>query len=128
DTVDAPLNNRLWLKQKFTDIRALTDEPARLKELDALVNWTDPGAGGFYDDLGNLTQQPHLVRGLGVDKDPAFLESSLVGFAGRATIRSSWWTHAESLVDAPLQMHYQGLDRDAQYKIRVVYAGDSPRG
>ena len=30
-------------------------------------------------------------------------------------------------MDAPLQMHYEGLDRDAQYKIRVVYAGDSPR-
>ncbi|SPF51721.1 conserved exported hypothetical protein [Candidatus Sulfopaludibacter sp. SbA4] len=128
DTVDMPLNNRLWLKQKFADLRAATDEPERLKEIDNLVNWTDPGPGGFYDDLGNLTQQPHLVRGPGAEKDPAFLESSLVGFAGRPTIRTSWWTHAESLVDAPLQMRYEGLDRDAQYRIRVVYAGDSPRG
>ena len=24
-------------------------------------------------------------------------------------------------------MHYDGLDPQAQYKIRVVYAGDSPR-
>src|SRR5206468_101181 len=45
DTVDAPLNNRLWLKQKFIEIRAMADEPARLKELDSIVNWTDPGPG-----------------------------------------------------------------------------------
>lgn len=128
DTLDVPLNNRVWLKQKFAELRAIATESERLKELDAIVNWTDPGPGGFYDDLGNLTQQPHLVRGLGFEKDPAFLESSLVGFAARPTIRTSWWTHAESLVDAPLQMRYVGLARDAQYKIRVVYAGDSPRG
>jgi len=128
DTLDVPLNNRMWLKQKFAELRAAGGgEPERLKELDAIVNWTDPGPGGFYDDLGNLTQQPHLVRGPGFEKDPAFLKSSLVGFAARPAIRTSWWTHAESLGDEPLQMRYEGLDHDAQYKIRVVYGGDSPR-
>jgi hypothetical protein len=125
DTVDAPLNNRLWLKQRFAELRAAGDEE-RLRGLNEIVNWTDPGPGGFYDDLGDLTRQPHLVRGLGADKDPAFLESSLVGFGGRPGYRMSWRAHAEALNDAPLRMHYTGLDSDARYKIRVVYAGDSP--
>ena len=125
DTLDVPLNSRAWLKQQFAEIRKMSDEKEQLKAIDQIVNWTDPGPGGFYDDLGNPSQQPHLVRGLGYQKDPAFLESSLVGFAGRTAWRSSWWTHAESLVDAPLRMHYEGLDPDAEYKIRVVYAGDS---
>jgi hypothetical protein len=127
DTVDTPLNNRLWLKQQFADLRQAADESERLKGLAEIVNWTNPGSGGFYDDLGNLTQQPHLVRGAGYKADPAFLESSLVGFGGRPNQRSSWWTHAESLGDAPLQVHYDDLDPHAQYKVRVVYAGDSPR-
>ena len=127
DTVDAPLNNRLWLKQQFADLRQTADEAERLKALREIVNWTNPGPGGFYDDLGDLTQQPHLVRGKGFAADPAFLESSLVGFGGRANLRKSWWTHAESLGDTPLQMHYEGLDPAAQYKVRVVYSGDSPR-
>jgi hypothetical protein len=126
DTLDIPLNNRVWLKDQFTEIRKMTGEDEQIQALDRIVNWTDPGPGGFYDDLGNLSQQPHLVRGLGYEKDPAFLESSLVGFSGRAAWRSSWWTHAESLVDAPLRMHYDGLDPGARYQIRVVYAGDSP--
>jgi hypothetical protein len=125
DTIDVPLNNRVWLKARFAEIRQTSDENERLKALDAIVNWTDPGPGGFYDDLGNPAAQPHLMRGLGYEKDPAHLESSLVGFAYRPTLRSSWWTHAEALVDAPLRMHYDNLDPTAEYKIRVVYGGDS---
>ena len=126
DTVDAPLNNRVWLKRKFAELRQTPDDLARLTELDQIVHWTDPGPGGFYDDLGNPAQQPHLVRGAGYEKDPAFLESPLVGFAEPSNWRSSWWTHAESLGDSPLRMRYEDLDPNAQYKIRVVYAGDSP--
>ncbi len=126
DTVDAPLNNRLWLAQRFGEIRRTADESERLAALDEIVNWTDPGPGGFYDDLGDPSRQPHLVRGLGYEKDPAFRHTPLVGFGGGAAQRISWRTHAEALFEAPLRMRYENLDRNAQYKIRVVYAGDSP--
>ncbi|MCS6861615.1 MAG: hypothetical protein NZT92_15000 [Abditibacteriales bacterium] len=127
DTVDLPLNNRLWLKARFAEIRALSSESDRLREIDAIVNWTNPGPGGFYDDLGNLSRQPHLVVGKGFHDDPDFRESALVGFAYLPTAPTSWWTHAQSLYDAPLQMRYTHLDPTAQYRLRVVYAGDSPR-
>jgi len=39
----------------------------------------------------------------------------------------SWFNHAESLFDGPLKMRYAGLDRQAPYKVRVVYGGDSPK-
>jgi len=107
DTLDVPLNNRLWLERKFAE--ASTD-PA---EIDRILNWTDPGPGGFYDDLGDPTRQPHLVRGS-------------VSLEYHAHWPKSWWTYAESLYDEPLQMRYTGLDPAAQYRIRVVYAGDSP--
>ncbi len=127
DTIDVPLNNRLWLKQQFSKLRLLDSETDRLKGIDTLLHWSDSGPGGYYDDLGNLTRQPHLVRGPGFDKDPAFYQSSLVGFAYVPEWRLSWCSHAESLYDAPLRMHYSHLDPAAQYKIRVVYAGDNFR-
>jgi hypothetical protein len=80
-----------------------------------------------------VTRQPHLVRGPGFDRDPAYFESALVGFAVRGLggtmlqYPRSWWDHAEALYDAPLEMAYHDLDRQAQYKVRVVYAGDSVR-
>jgi len=127
DTIDVPLNNREWLRQRFAEIRRLPDETVRRRQLDSIVHWTDPGLGGFYDDLGNPARQPHLIRGSGYENDPDFRESPLTGFTGTPAWRTSWRTHAESLYDAPLRMHYDGLDKTAQYKLRVVYAGDSPR-
>jgi hypothetical protein len=106
DTLDVPLNNRLWLERRFAEART---DPA---EIDRILNWTDPGPGGFYDDLGDPARQPHLVRG-----------STSLEY--RPQWPKSWWTYAESFYDEPLQMRYTGLDRTAQYRIRVVYAGDS---
>ena len=116
DTIDAPLNNRLWLGQRFAELRAAS-ESERLAGIDEILHWTDPGPGGYYDDLGDTTRQPHLVGG----------ESTIVGFGPSGTRRRSWWDHAEALYDAPLRMHYAGLDPEARYKIRVVYAGENPR-
>ncbi|HUK17950.1 MAG TPA: glycoside hydrolase family 20 zincin-like fold domain-containing protein [Bryobacteraceae bacterium] len=127
DTIDVPLNNRGWLRQRFDEIRRMPDEAARRNAIDAIVNWTDPGPGGFYDDLGNPARQPHLVRGPGYQADPDFRESALTGFAGTPAWRTSWRTDAETLYETPLRMHYDGLDPAARYKLRVVYAGDSPR-
>lgn len=117
DTIDAPLNNRLWLEQRFRELRAASTESDRLAGIDQILNWTDPGPGGFYDDLGDTTRQPHLVLS----------DTTLVGFGPTGTRRRSWWDHAESRYDAPVRMHYAALDPAAQYKIRVVYAGENPR-
>jgi hypothetical protein len=125
DTIDVPLNNRVWLKQQFADIRAKESEAERMKRIDAIINWTDPGPGGFYDDLGNPSNQPHLVRGIGFEKDPMFRETPLVGFTNRLDSHTSWLTHAEALYDEPLKMHYSGLDPSVQYRLRVVCAGDN---
>jgi hypothetical protein len=138
DTLDYPLNDRAWLRERFAKIRKLRSETERLKALDEILNWTDPGPGGFYDDLGNVARQPHLVRGLGFHEDPGAMQSPRVGFEEDLVVdepderpegarRLSWMDHAETLYDAPLQMHYTGLDPDARYKIRVLYAGDSAK-
>jgi hypothetical protein len=127
DTIDFPLNNRLWLKEQFAGVRKAETNSERLRMLDRIVNWTDPGPGGFYDDLGNPAQQPHLIRGPGFEHDPAFRESALIGFAARAPWRRSWCRHAEALYDAPLKMHYTGLDPRGRYRVRITYAGDNFR-
>ncbi|HVW83679.1 MAG TPA: hypothetical protein VHB50_03325, partial [Bryobacteraceae bacterium] len=129
DAIDFALNDRVWLKQQFAQIRAEPDEKKRLARIAKILDWTDPGPGGFYDDLGDTARQPHLVPGEPFEKDPDFLKSPLVGFGNlpEQGWRVSWFTHAETLGDTPLRMRYKGLDRDAQYAIRVVYGGDAPK-
>jgi hypothetical protein len=138
DTLDFPLNNRSWLVEQFARIRKLAAVPERLKAIEEILQWTNPGPGGFYDDLGNVACQPHLQHGLGFSEDPGCFQSARVDFEedlvvdepdenpGRAR-RMSWMDHAEALYDAPLQMVYTGLDPNARYKVRVLYAGDSPK-
>jgi hypothetical protein len=137
DTLDFPLNNRFWLEGRFARIRRLSSKPERLAALEEILQWTNPGPGGFYDDLGNTACQPHLVRGLGFAEDPGCYQSCRVGFEEDLVVdapdedagtprRLSWMGHAEALYDTPLRMTYSGLDPQARYKLRVLYGGDSP--
>lgn len=124
DTIDVPLNNRVWLQGQFAELRKLDAEEDRLRGLDAIVRRTDPGPGGFYDDLGDPSHQPHLVRGPGFETDPAFLRSSLVGFSRLPELPTFWRQNAQTLNDTPLLMRYTALDPEASYKVKVVYVGD----
>lgn len=138
DTIDFPLNNRYWLKEQFSRIRKLTNDTARIRALEEIVQWENPGPGGFYDDLGNPGRQPHLVRGPGLEQDPGCFQSPRNGFEEdlvtdedeppvQGTRRVSWLDHAESLYDAPLHLRYTSLDPASRYKVKVVYAGDTTR-
>src|SRR5205085_11899440 len=79
---------------------------------------------GFHDDLGDLTHQPHLVRGLGFAQDPAFYQTTAIGFGSRSfglqALPISWWRGAESMYDQPVRMHYEKLDKDAHYHHPVL--------
>jgi hypothetical protein len=138
DTLDYPLNNRRWLEEQFARIRKLPPAPDGLKAVDEILQWTNPGPGGFYDDLGNSACQPHLQRGLGFNEDPGCFQSTRADFEEDLVVdepdenpgvarRVSWMDHAEALYDAPLRMVYSGLDPKARYTVRVLYAGDSPK-
>jgi hypothetical protein len=127
-----------WLRERFAEIRAAKSEKERLAAIFEIVDWENPGPGGFYDDLGNSARQPHLVRNRPFAEDPASLLSAKTGFEeGDAVdepdekplgaLRKSWLDHAESLVDQPLKVRYDDLDPRARYKVRVVYAGDAPK-
>jgi hypothetical protein len=130
DLIDTPLNNRLWLADQFERISTIAAEAVRLEELKKIVHWSDPGPGGFYDDLGNPQQQPHLVHVKSYNEDPARLVSPATGFMAGAPgsaserWRISWQTHAEALNDATLRMEYSGLDTRAAYLIRLTYSGE----
>jgi len=148
DTVDFPLNSRFWFKKQFADLRKREKELDRLAGIDAIVNRTNPGPGGFYDDLGNISQQPHLVdTGPGYDNDPGGFRSVRFGYAGLGgglvgrssgdatrvdgparflETPTSWWDWAETRYETPLTMHYEQLDPRAHYTLRIVYVANRP--
>ena len=128
DLIDTPLNNAPWLREQFATIRQRAIERERLDGIDAILNWENPGPGGFYDDLGNASTQPHLVRGTAYADDPAFLKAAhMAASVGsrEPALRISSRTFAESRDDTPLELHYRDLDPAARYRVRVVYGTGS---
>jgi hypothetical protein len=127
DSMDEPLNDAPWLRRRFAEIRAIAEESDRLAGIRAILQWTDPGPGGFYDDLGHPTCAPHLVRGPDLETAPAMLYSTRTATTSIPEARLSWRRCAETVYDTPLRMRYDHLDPGATYRLRVVYAGDTPR-
>ena len=124
DLIDTPLNNAPWLRERFAEVRARTDEKERLRGIAEIIDWENPGPGGFYDDLGAATTQPHLVPGSAYADDPAMLRAPHLasgGPRGGPALRLSSRTYAESRDDQPLELQYRGLDPAARYRVRIVY-------
>lgn len=150
DYLDRPLNDRLWLENQFKEILRLQNKNAQLARIDRLVNWDNPGPGGFYDDLGFIGKDPHLVRQKIWRQDPQFLESPIAEQYYTAKVsdanKLSWrdqaqiryrmgvhppddkfspqeQTHSLSQARPLLTMRYEDLDRQAKYRVRVTYHG-----
>jgi len=129
ETLDYPVSDIPWFRAQLAAMQRLSGANEQVAAIKQLLTRCDPGPGGFYDELGNPANRPHLV--LPKVQDPEFRKSPLTGFSYPDRLGSqaplAWKRWAESLFDEPLTMAYRGLDSAAQYKIRVVYSGDNRR-
>jgi hypothetical protein len=119
------LNNRQWLEADFEKILALKDKNRQLSMIERIMNWEDPGPGGFYDNLGVPGKQQHLVRNMRWKDDPGF-DYSPIEFnmhKPSSNLRQSMLVSAYTRYNNPLVMRWDGLDKTAEYKMRVIYAG-----
>ncbi|GAH36875.1 unnamed protein product, partial [marine sediment metagenome] len=80
---------------------------------------------GFYDNLGVVGEQPHLLRQKTWQQDPGFVYSPIEWLDHKpgSDRRHSQLTHATCRYGTPLLMRWEGLDRRAAYHINVVYRG-----
>ncbi|MFO0937710.1 MAG: hypothetical protein U0798_14490 [Gemmataceae bacterium] len=127
DTLATPLSDSRWLRAEMKKaISTGGDENGRRGKLLEIVNRTNPGPGGFYDDLGNPAKSPHLVRAAKWENDPGYYITPANAY-GRGQppldFPREWWDYTQCHYDTPLKLHYEGLDRSGQYRVRVVYAG-----
>lgn len=143
DSLDAPLNDARFLTKCFNDIRALKyrddkgegtenqHEQLRVKALHDLLQRTNPGPGGFYDNLGTWSSWKRIKNPQDYEKDPGFLHSALATFCLPPPKREedvynlpmAWQVHAATMYSTPLLLEYEHLDPQAQYRIKVTYAG-----
>jgi len=133
DGIDEPLNNAAWLRAQFNVARELKDEPARLAAIDQVLNRSNPGPGGFYDNLGAPGSEKRIVNSVPWEQDPGTLKSPRTQFyyeidlAKDRDIPLAWKKQAETLYDTPLRLAYDNLDPDAAYSVRATYSGHTSR-
>ena len=111
DFIDHPLNNRWWLEDEFAKVRAMPDEAARVRRLEELAAWENPGPGSFYDDVGHLGRSPRVIKG---QDDPLFWWMD----QGRSRARLSW-----QVTMWPEKAVYEGLDPKGVYVVRTTGVG-----
>lgn len=140
DYIDAPLNNAIWLLSQLERTRKITDEKARLASIDELLNWDNPGPGGFYDNLGQSINTPRLADYPAWEEDPGSLQSPRVSFGaglrGRKWVHTvqakgfdgsaiplAWMNQITTLYETPLNVVYENLDPHSSYILKVAYTG-----
>ena len=125
DGVDFPLNDRPWLLAQFQQIQALPEECARLAAIAQIVEWANPGAGGYYVDLSNTYACPYLVDRLPYAVDPGFYRSPHRRFPywkDARPFKRAWRAYTGCLDDFPFRLHFSLLDPTAAYQVRVIYS------
>ena len=125
DYVDYPLNNRWWLEDEFEKVRAMDSPEAKLKRLEEIRTWENPGPGSLYDSVGNVAKSPHVVRGEGWTTDPLMIRNPNPGYwwwdEGFSRKRLSW----QVSLDWPIAVRYEHVDPNAGYVIRITGYGDA---
>ncbi len=135
DAIDIPLNNYRWYKVQFKKIGKIEKEEDRQKAISEIINRTNPGPGGFYDDLGNPRSLKRVLSDKRWEEDPGYLSSPLVVFTPYLLYISeeleeqlggvplSWVNSIATLYDTPLVVRYEDLNPNSNYKLRVTYIG-----
>ena len=140
DNIDIPLNDALWLMDQMNLAEKLETEEARLAAIQTMLNRTNPGPGGFYDNFGSPSAWKRIKAQKTWKEDPGSLESPRVsfgvglsgedwvhevvakGFEGQTT-PLAWMNQINTLYDTPLEMEYDNLDPDAEYLLKIAYTG-----
>jgi hypothetical protein len=123
DFLDYPLNNRWWIEDRFAVIKKL---PAgeQVSALLEMANWEHPGSGSYYDDIGDPSKSPHVLRGESWITDPLSRKQDTPNF--------DWWDDGfsrqrhsfMSSMRWPLGIEYNGLDSTAVYTVRLTGYGE----
>jgi hypothetical protein len=127
DRVDTPLNDRTWISASLHLALEQPGEEQRLKDVLRVASWKTPVPGTLYDDLGDPSNEPHLVRGPAWLDDPEMYDRSIDGIADHTLEngwKMSWLSYAETLYETKLRLRYNDLRHDTGYRLRITYAGE----
>jgi hypothetical protein len=92
-------------------------ENERKELLTMIVDYEDPGEGGFYDNLGTFNRAPNVIFGYPYDHGQPYV-GEMLSEANLPSQRSMHFTQDEK---QGVTLHYRDLDPEARYRIRFTF-------
>ena len=114
DFLDYPLNNRWWLTDEFEKIRKLPSENEKLKRIEIIRKWENPGKGSYYDNISDLSKGPRVKTRSEDATDVAWWDNGL----SRKRLSTQLFQNFPRL-------EYPDLDPNGRYIIRIAGYGDA---
>ena len=78
DSIDTPLNNKLFLTDSFENILKMDNEEERIFYIKKIVDRTNPGPGGYYDNFNANQSWSRVEVNNSWYDDPGYLETPLI--------------------------------------------------
>ena len=114
DFVNHPLNNRWWYEDEFKKISQLNTDQEKKERLEVIRTWENPGKGGYYDDISNISNSPHVTTTVYDAVDFGWWDSG----------KSRWRLSSLVYQNDPV-LEYENLDPNGRYIIRITGSGDA---
>ncbi|MCQ6563105.1 alpha-glucuronidase family glycosyl hydrolase [Paenibacillus mendelii] len=138
EAIDFPLNDIRWLRQQSEIIREEPSEAERLVLIEQLLDRTNPGPGGYYDNLGSPRSASRIESGTLWENDPGYLSSPRIAHMPGMMMMISdkrqkelggvplaWENTANIMLDTPLTLSYDHLSPGCRYAVKITYIGES---
>jgi hypothetical protein len=114
DFLDYPLNNRWWLTDEFEKIRSMKTENEKADRLEIISSWENPGRGSYYDNISDISKEPHVKTRSDDGTDVAWWDNGL----SRKRLSTQLFQNFPEL-------EYTDLDPNGSYMIRISGYGEA---
>jgi hypothetical protein len=136
DDIDMPLNNSRWLGYQLSRIKELPDRREQLEAINRTLSRTHPGPGNFYDNFDGKKSGARVTPEYNPARDPGGLQSAFLAYSAKmmdsfhnpdpdleavGPVPAEWVSGFATMYDIPLSIHYENLDPEAAYRLRVTY-------
>lgn len=127
DYVNYPLNNRWWLEDQLNLVLKLTSRDQQRARIDQIVNWENPGPGGYYEKLGMVGSSLHMIKLQNAGDamrhyyDIPMPTQRNIG-PQRNSLRLCWHIYHDSIPS----LKYDALNPQGRYTIKLFAQRESP--
>ena len=128
DFLDYPLNNRWFLEDQLGAIAKMPIPGDQLKAIQRIVDWENPGPGGYYDVLGHVARSPRMAKMFDLGDAMKHYHTIPVPTQrnmgeGRRPLRMAWHVYQDEI---PEGLAYDNLEPNRDYIVRLYSQRESP--